>query len=137
VLAKLPAWLVPGGVFCAYRYEFPIVYGPLRDVVERELALRWSRHRDPRLVAYDDTLERMQARPALVDARRVVFPNVLSFTPREVGSFFLSTSYVTRFLEEEGGEDYAEDFVTRLEAAEPSPAVRVNFDVHAFFARVA
>jgi SAM-dependent methyltransferase len=137
VLAKLPAWLGPGGVFCAYRYDFPIVYGPLRDVVERELALRWGRHRDPRLVAYDDTLERMHACPALADARRVVFPNVLTFTPREVGAFFLSTSYVTRFLEEEGGEDYAEDFVARLEAAEPSPPVRVNFDVHAFFARVA
>lgn len=137
VLAKLPAWLGPGGIFCAYRYEFPIVYGPLRDVVERELALRWSRYRDPRLVDYDDTLERMQARPALVEARRLVFPNVLAFTPREVGSFFLSTSYVTRFIEEEGGASYAEELMARIEAADPSPAVRVNFDVHAFFARVA
>ena len=33
VIAKLPSLLVTGGVFCCYKYDFPMIYGGLRDIV--------------------------------------------------------------------------------------------------------
>jgi SAM-dependent methyltransferase len=134
VLARCAEWLAKGGVFCAYRYEFPVVYGPARDLVEAELSARWARHRDPRLVAYDDTRERLEATGRFTGAERFVVPNVLTLSPAELGLFFLSTSYGTRYREAEGGPKYPEDLLARLRAVEPGPTVRVNFEIHAFVA---
>jgi SAM-dependent methyltransferase len=134
VLARCAEWLRADGVFCAYRYEFPVVYGPARDLVEGELSARWARHRDPRLIAYDDTLERVEASGRFDHAERFVVPNILSLSPTELGLFFLSTSYGTRYRDAEGPPGYAEDLLSRLRAAEPGPTVRVNFDIHAVIA---
>ncbi|CAM4050355.1 class I SAM-dependent methyltransferase [Serratia silvae] len=134
ILMKMQHWLKPGGLFCAYKYDFPITYGPLRDYIEQELVTRWSRYRDPRLTQYDDTLELMRDCPHLRDARREVFANIIFLTPEEVALFFLSTSYVTRYIEQEGGEAYARQFMSAVMDIDQAPAVAVNFDIHAFTA---
>jgi hypothetical protein len=56
ILATLKNWLRPEGLFCAYRYDFLIIYGPLRDYIEKEPMTRWADHRDARLIQYDDML---------------------------------------------------------------------------------
>lgn len=134
VLANLRSWLKPGGVFCAYKYDFPVVYGPLRDFIEAELTDRWHYYRDPRLLQYDDTLELMHACDHLVDCQREVFSNILFLTPQEIAQFFLSTSYVTRCIKVEGGKDYAVRFMEAVCEREPAGKVAVNFDIHAFTA---
>lgn len=135
VLKRISGVLNDRGVFCAYKYDFPIVYGPIRDVIEKELALRWAKHRDARLTRYDDTLEKIQASGLYEEAKRFVLSNIIELTPREVALFFLSTSYVTKTIEAEGLENYAEDFISRVCSADASEKVKVNFDIHGFQAR--
>ncbi len=135
VLGRCADVLAAGGVFCAYRYDFPVVDGPARGLIEGELATRWARHRDPRLVAADDTLELLARSPRFAEAERFVVPNTLELTPEELALFFLSTSYVTRFIDAEAGPGYATDFTRRVCAADRRAAVPVNFDIHGFQAR--
>ena len=132
VLGKMNRWLAEEGVFCAYKYDFPVVYGPLRDFIDQQLTTKWVRHRDHRLVNYDDTLELMHASGIFSDAERNVIPNIIDLSPREVSLFFLSTSYVTRYVDREGGADYVEWFVRAVQDMDHSEAVKVNFDIHAF-----
>ncbi|MDG3709097.1 class I SAM-dependent methyltransferase [Pseudomonas aeruginosa] len=134
VLTRMADWLTPGGLLCAYKYDFPIAYGPLRDFIEHELVNKWAKHRDPRLTRYDDTLEIMGSCPHLRDCRREVFANIIFLSPEEIALFFLSTSYVTRYIEQEGGEDYADRFIAAVREIESAPQVAVNFDIHAFTA---
>jgi SAM-dependent methyltransferase len=124
-----------GGVFCAYKYDFPVVYGPLRDFVEHELALKWAKYRDPRLTGYDDTLEILQETTLFDSAERRILPNILDLTPKEVALFFASTSYVTRYMDDRAGPAYADELIAACERLDPGPTVKVNFDVHAFVAR--
>ncbi len=132
VLQKMERWLTEAGVFCAYKYDFPIVYGPLRALIEHELANRWSRHRDRRLTDYDDTLELMHASGLFAHAERQIVGNIIALSPRDVALFFLSTSYVTRYIEQEGGESYIDTFLAAVEDTDRSPTVNVNVDIHAF-----
>ncbi len=134
VLMKLKHWLKPDGIFCAYKYDFPVAYGPLRDYLEHELVTKWSRYRDPRLTQYDDTLEIMQGCGHLQQARREVFANIIFLTPEEVALFFLSTSYVTSYIEAEGGQPYIDQFVASVQDIEREAQVAMNFDIHAFTA---
>ncbi len=136
VLQRCADWLDDDGVFCAYRYDFPIVYGPARDVVERELVERWAPHRDGRLIAYDDTLERLDGCATLVDAHRFIEPNILALDANALALFFLSTSYVTRFLDQNDDPDaYRSEFIAAIARAAGDGDVFVNFDVHGFAAR--
>lgn len=135
VLRKMETLLKPSGVFCAYKYDFPIAYGPLRDFFERELSLKWYVHRDPRLTRYDDTLERIHASKVFGEAERVVLSNIIELTPREVAMFFLSTSYVTKYMDQAGGAEYADELLRKVAEIENAPSVKVNFDIHSFFAK--
>ncbi len=135
VLKRLEEILAEKGVFCAYKYDFPIAYGALRDLFEAELVTKWSKHRDPRLTAYDDSLERIQRAGYFRFAEREVFSNIIELSPRQVALFFLSTSYVTRYMDQEGGEDYIQTLLDAAERADRSATVKVNFDIHCFIAQ--
>ncbi|MEN3031637.1 class I SAM-dependent methyltransferase [Chromobacterium amazonense] len=135
VLGKMGQWLKDGGVFCAYKYDFPVVYGPLRNFIERELVTKWAKHRDDRLVNYDNTLELIQASGVFSSAERHVVSNIIELSPREVALFFLSTSYVTRYMDQEGGAGYVDTFIRAVEEIDRGDAVKVNFDIHAFIGR--
>jgi ubiquinone/menaquinone biosynthesis C-methylase UbiE len=135
VLKRMDQWLTPKGVFCAYKYDFPVVYGPLRNFIERELVTKWAKHRDDRLVNYDDTLELMQASGTVSSAERHVIANIIELTPREVALFFLSTSYVTRYMDQEGGAGYIDALIRAVDEIDRSAAVKINFDIHAFIGR--
>ncbi|WFQ80866.1 hypothetical protein PXH59_07140 [Xenorhabdus sp. SF857] len=111
-----------------------MVYGPLRDYIEKELISRWAKHRDPRLTQYDDTLELMRNCPHLHNAQREVFANILFLSAEEIALFFLSTSYVTRYIELEGGEAYAHEFMENVMTIGGANSIAVNFDIHAFTA---
>ncbi|PHM73532.1 class I SAM-dependent methyltransferase [Xenorhabdus kozodoii] len=134
VLMNLKSWLKPGGLFCAYKYDFPLVYGPLRDYIEKELVTRWAKYRDPRLTQYDDTLELMCECPHLSDPQREVFANIIFLSSEEIALFFLSTSYVTHYIEQEGGKLYANEFMRKVTEIGGHEPVAVNFDIHAFIA---
>jgi ubiquinone/menaquinone biosynthesis C-methylase UbiE len=135
VLGKMGQWLQDGGVFCAYKYDFPVVYGPLRNFIERELVTKWAKHRDDRLVNYDNSLELIQASGAFASAERLVVSNIIELSPREVALFFLSTSYVTRYIDQEGDAGYVDTLIRMVEDIDRSQAVKVNFDIHAFIGR--
>ncbi|AJK48190.1 class I SAM-dependent methyltransferase [Burkholderia plantarii] len=132
VLAKMSDWLNESGVFCAYKYDFPVAYGPLRNFIERELVTKWAKHRDDRLVNYDNTLELMNAAGVFSSAERIVVSNIIELSPKEVALFFLSTSYVTRYMDQEGGAGYIESFIRAVEEVDRSSTVKINFDIHAF-----
>ncbi|PHM60707.1 methyltransferase [Xenorhabdus stockiae] len=134
VLINLKNWLKPDGLFCAYKYDFPLVYGPLRDYIETELVTRWAKHRDPRLTQYDNTLELIRECPHLHYAQREVFANIIFLSAEEIALFFLSTSYVTRYVEQEGGTAYVHEFMKSVMMIGGSAPIAVNFDIHAFTA---
>ncbi|CDG22302.1 conserved protein of unknown function [Xenorhabdus poinarii G6] len=134
VLINLKNWLKPGGLFCAYKYDFLLVYGPLRDYIEKELVTRWTKHRDPRLTQYDDTLELIRDCPHLHNAQREVFANIIFLSAEDIALFFLSTSYVTCYVEQEGGTAYVHEFMKNVMTLSGSTPIAVNFDIHAFTA---
>lgn len=135
VLKKLEGMLSEHGVFCAYKYDFPVAYGPLRDLFETELVTKWAKHRDRRLTAYDDSLERIQRAGYFIYAERQVISNIIELTTRQVALFFLSTSYVTSYMDQEGGKDYVQTLLDAAERADGSAVVKVNFDIHSFIAQ--
>lgn len=135
VLTRLADILGPAGIFCAYKYDFPVVYGKLRDVIERELVLKWSKYRDARLIEYDDTLERMQRSPTFESAERRLIPSIVELSAAEVALFFLSTSYVRRYMAETGSFDYASELTALCERVGEGNRIKVNFDLQAFIAR--
>jgi len=78
VLQRMADYLKSDGVFCAYKYDFPIVYGPLRNFIESELANKWSKYRDVRLTQYDDTLEKIIASGTFEHTERKIISNIMS-----------------------------------------------------------
>ena len=135
VLNHAAKWLKPSGVFCAYKYDFPIVYSPLRDFIEKQAATKWSKYRDARLTQYDDTLELMTSHPEYRDAERMIFSNIIELSPYEIALFFLSTSYVTKYMDQEGGREYAHRFLEQVLSIDSAKTVKVNFDIQAFVAK--
>ena len=107
----------------------------MRNFIERELVTKWAKHRDDRLVNYDDTLELMQASGTFSSAERHVIANIIELTPREVALFFLSTSYVTRYMDQEEGAGYIDALIQAVDEIDRSAAVKINFDIHAFIGR--
>lgn len=132
MIKKMTHLLASGGVFCAYKYDFPIVYGRLRDFLTHELATKWASYRDQRLVNYDDTLEILDASNIFNKTERFIVSNVIELTPEEVAHFFLSTSYVTKYIEETGDQAYYEWFIKECQTIEPAHSVKVNFDIYAY-----
>lgn len=135
VIARLGDWLTPGGLFCAYRYHFPHTREPVESLVQHELQTRWARHRDPRLVARDDTLERLQRCHAFIETRREVEPLTVTLTADELTLFLASTSFVTRYLEIEAPPGYLETLGARLAEAAGAEPLAVTFDLEVFTAR--
>jgi SAM-dependent methyltransferase len=135
VLQKIADLLLSDGVFCAYKYDFPIVYGPIRKVIDLELATKWNAYRDPRLTHYDDTLEIIRDSNRFKTTELFLLPNTIQLTPKEVALFFLSTSYVTKYIELEGGAGYAEEFVDKICNVDSSELAYVSFDIRAFLAK--
>lgn len=133
VLTRMADWLTPAGCSAPTSTTSRSPTGRCATI-EHELVNKWAKHRDPRLTRYDDTLEIMGSCPHLRDCRREVFANIIFLSPEEVALFFLSTSYVTRYIEQEGGEDYADRFIAAVREIESAPQVAVNFDIHAFTA---
>jgi SAM-dependent methyltransferase len=133
VLDNINGFLNEAGVFCAYKYDWPVVYSPVRNFIEKELSDRWSKYRDPRIENYDDTLELIQSSGHFKRAERKVFSNILELTSQEVAYFFLSTSYVTKYIESESGENYKTYLINKIEELSSGAPIKINFDVHAFF----
>ena len=88
LISKLQNLLSMNGVFCAYKYDFPVPYGNLRDVINYELAAKWAPYRDSRLVNYDDTLELLNQARIFAKTGRFLIPNIIELTSEEVASFF-------------------------------------------------
>lgn len=125
--------LADNGVFCAYKYDWPIVYGSLRNLIESELSNKWCHYRDERIVNYDDTTE-VLAENNFKSVEREVFSNIVELSPEEVALFFLSTSYVTKYIDEVGGDSYKEEFLQKVKLTATEQKIKVNFDIHAYIA---
>ena len=134
IVKKMRELLNDHGVFCAYKYDFPIPYGSLRDLVNYELATKWSPYRDPRLVNYVDTLEILNESGIFDKTGRFLISNIIELTPEEIAYFFLSTSYVTKYIEQSGNQDYPRWFLNECCKIEKNSTVKINFDIHAFYA---
>lgn len=135
IIDKLSSLLNPQGVFCAYKYDFPIPYGTLRDFIYYELATKWSKYRDQRLVDYDDTLELLNNSNIFSKTGRFIISNIIELTTEEIAYFFLSTSYVTAYIEQSGDVNYPKWFLNECSNLNGNDNyLKVNFDIHAFYA---
>ncbi len=114
VLPLIANVLAKNGIFCAYKYDFPVVSGPIRNIIESDLALHWSKHRDVRLIQFEDTLQQIEKSGRFVDCKRFLMPNIIELTPMQVALFFLSASSVPKYIEASGGAEYADNFVRRV-----------------------
>lgn len=125
-------WLIFGGLFCVYKYDFLIVYGLLCDFIEYELVNKWVKYCDLCLICYDDILEIMGSCLYLCDCCCEVFVNIIFFSLEEVVLFFFFISYVICYIEQEGGEDYVDCFIVVVCEIESVLQVVVNFDIYVF-----
>lgn len=135
VLKKLQPTLVKNGVFCAYKYDFPLVYGKLRNFITYQLATKWLIHRDERLINYDNTQEIIKHTNIFEYTERFVIPNIIDLTPEEVAYFFLSTSYVTKYIETMNDVNYPKWFIEQCKAIAEADMVKVNFDIHCYLGK--
>lgn len=135
VLRKLQHILVKNGVFCAYKYDFPIVYGKLRDFITYQLATKWLNHRDQRLINYDDTQEIIIQSNIFEHTERFVVSNIIDLSPEEVAYFFLSTSYVTKYIETMNDTNYSKWFIEQCKNIAETDSVKVNFDIHCYLGK--
>lgn len=108
------------------------VYGPLRNLIETELSDKWAKYRDQRIVNYDDTLEVLSKSGVFTHIERIIFPNIIELTPTELALFFLSTSYVTQYMDAIGTQAYHQDFLDKVLTASHDEKIKVNFDIHAY-----
>ncbi|MCD4501910.1 class I SAM-dependent methyltransferase [Chromobacterium vaccinii] len=137
VLEIIKRQLVGGGLFCAYKYDVPQAYGDLRLLIEEELVNKWGKFRDPRLLQYDDTLERIAQIGGFKEAKRKIFSNIIELTPFELALFLLSTSYVTAYMDQKPEENYADYLLDKMQTVGGSDPVKVNFDIYAYIAEKA
>ncbi|MFI0348220.1 MAG: class I SAM-dependent methyltransferase [Chthoniobacterales bacterium] len=135
ILGKINNLLVEQGAFCAYKYNFPIVYGPIQDFIAHELATKWAAYRDSRLVSYDDTLELMRDSGLFGETEMFFLPNTIELTSEEVALFFLSTSYVTRYIDQSANSIYPEWFITEIKKSATAEKIKVNFDIYGYLGR--
>jgi predicted TPR repeat methyltransferase len=136
VTKKVAAWLNPGGVFCAYQYDFPVVYGPLQDFITGELKEKWQAHKDKRLAQGNNTLEILQASNVFARTESFVQANVIELTATDIAHFFLSTSFVTKFIEESADADYPEWFINKCQEIGGRGLVKVAYNVSAYLGQV-
>jgi SAM-dependent methyltransferase len=132
---KMSALLAPDGIFCAYKYDFPVIYGKLSDFISYELATKWAKYRDQRLVNYDDTLEILDNSHVFDATERFVISNIIDLSAEEVAHFFLSTSYVTKYIEDTDDNNYYDWFIKECLILESSQLVKVNFDIYAYYGK--
>lgn len=130
VLNNIERNLNKDGVFCAYKYDFPVIYGPLRDIINFELATKWQKCRDSRLIEYDDTLEVLNESKIFNHVQEFMEPNVIELSSEEVAQFFLSTSYVTKYIEQSGDTDYSDYLIKKC--MQSPQLIKVRFDIHGF-----
>lgn len=137
IIGNLPNLLNDSGIFCVYKYDFPVIYGELRDFINFELATKWQPYRDKRLIEYDDTFGLLSDSQLFSEVEEFIIPNILELTPLEIGQFFLSTSYVANFINETQANNYAEDFLERISSLAPDlEQVKVRFDIFGVYAKL-
>jgi SAM-dependent methyltransferase len=138
VVPRVAALLAPGGVFCAYRYFFPVIEGPAAMVVADELRARWAPFVDARLMVADDTPALLARHGGFTPAERFSVPNPLTLTVDELVAFFRSTSFVSAYLDSlgEGGAPGIEALAGLADRlAAHGPTLRVAFDIDVVWAR--
>ncbi len=130
VLNNIRQNLNKDGVFCAYKYDFPVIYGPLRDIINFELATKWQKYRDSRLIDYDDTLKVLNESNIFNHVQEFIEPNVIELSSEDIAHFFLSTSYVTKYIEQSGDNNYSDYLIKKC--MQTKLPVKVRFDIHGF-----
>jgi hypothetical protein len=98
--------------------------------VERHLAEKWDPYRSPRLKKFDqDTPDLIAASRRFEKVRQHTIQNRVPMSVRPYVDFMASTSYVSKFIAEEVGNDrYLEDFAEELRRA-GGEQLLVNFDI--------
>ncbi len=136
VLSNIKTMLVKDGVFCAYKYDTPIIYGPIRDLINYEFATKWAKYRDSRLLEYDNTIELIEETKIFNHVEQFIEPNLLDLTPEEIALVFLSTSYVTSYIENTGDQDYPLWLVEQCKQLHQNKPerVKVRSDIYGYMA---
>lgn len=135
IIRKLPTLLSNDGIFCAYKYDFPFIYGKLRDFINFELATKWQKYRDKRLIEYDDTYELLLSSNLFANVDEFIIPNVINLSPREIAEFFLSTSYVANYIQETKSYDYPQYLIEQIENLAVNASIKVRFDIYGTYAK--
>lgn len=130
VVENVSSLLKPHGLFAVYKYDFPWLIDPRNSVVERHLAEKWDRHRSHRLRNFDhDTLDLIAASRRFDKVRQLTIENRLRMSVPQYVDFMASTSYVSKFITEEVGNDsYLQGFTEELRRA-GGEQLLVNFNI--------
>lgn len=130
VIKNVSSLLKPHGVFAVYKYDFPWLIDPRNNIVEQHLAEKWDKHRSPRLRNFDhDTPDLIAASRQFERVRQRTIENRVRMSVPKYVDFMASTSYVSKFVTEEvGNESYLEDFTEELRRA-GGEHLLVNFDI--------
>lgn len=134
VIAKMPSLLRTGGVFCCYKYDFPLIYGKLRDIINLELANKWQEYRDKRLIEYDDSYDLLVKSGNFTRVEEFIIPNIIELTTVEIAKFFLSTSYVANYIKSSNNSSYPAYLIQLLEEHAGKEKVKVRFDIYGTYA---
>jgi SAM-dependent methyltransferase len=138
VLARVGAWLRPGGLFAAWRYLFPNVPSSLAAIFHEEFAARWGKHQDARVTSTGVTRRWVEAEPSLeLLAAESVF-NPVPMTPAQMVGFSASTSFgaaYLRTLEQVEAARYLADLEARITAVTGSVLTDIDFELTLVLAR--
>jgi ubiquinone/menaquinone biosynthesis C-methylase UbiE len=130
VIERVSSLLNSNGVFAVYKYDFPWVMDPRNRIVERHLAEKWDKHRSSRLKDFDhDTQDLIASSGRFQRVRQRTIENRLSMSVPQYVAFMASTSYVSKFIAEEVGNDSYLEALTNELLGEGGEGLLINFDI--------
>lgn len=120
-----------GGVFAAYRYDFPVVEdNKIQSIITKELYEKWNVFRNERLVDTDYTYRKISQFTGFSKTEKVMIPNIIEMNINQLVGFLLSTSYCSAYLNSiDNAERYVNDFKQKMLNVCDKENIKVNFEI--------
>jgi Predicted RNA methylase len=135
IASKAEKWLVKGGVFAAYRYDFPQVLSEAKEIIDYELEKHWNTFRSNRLIDTGYTHRTIKNSQLFSQVNISYVPNVKSLTPESLVGFFTSTSYGSAYIKTlERKKDYITALIQSIKNSTASETIDVDFGLELILA---
>ena len=116
VVNSIYGWLVEGGLFVAYRYNFPQAASGVKEIIDYELINHWNEFRSERLIDEEYTYRTINNSGLFSKVELCSVPNVRRMTPETLVGFFTSTSFASAYIKTLGDkENYVKNLIKSID----------------------